>query len=195
MVRHALEHPDFATISNWMLAKRDAHGVYASLGFQPIADPASRPADWMICRRVKPAWTRPAPTEKGAALRNSINLAEKFAQITEHWRPEVAAELNGQELKLVKFSGVFPWHHHEKEDELFLVWRGRMKIEFRDRLVELGEGELCVVPHGIEHRTLAESEAEVLIFEPAAAPNTGNGLDERFTAPNGVRVQASGNSL
>jgi mannose-6-phosphate isomerase-like protein (cupin superfamily) len=117
-----------------------------------------------------------------------ISLDQKFAQIHEHWRPKVAAELNGQELKLVKLQGVFPWHHHEREDELFLVWSGQMAIEFRDRRVELGPGELCVVPKGIEHRTLAEHEAEVLVFEPAATLNTGNVRDAQFTAPNGVRI-------
>lgn len=119
---------------------------------------------------------------------NKASLTEKFAFIHEHWRPKVVAELNGQELKLVKFSGVFPWHHHEHEDELFLVWRGQMIIEFRDRRVVLEAGELCVVPRGVEHRTMADSEAEVLIFEPAATRNTGNVVDELFTAPNGVPV-------
>ncbi len=118
-----------------------------------------------------------------------IDLTEKFALINEHWRPKVAARLNGQELKLVKFAGVFPWHHHEDEDELFLVWRGQMSIEFRDRpTVTLGAGELCVVPRGVEHRTLAENEAEVLIFEPAATRNTGNVSDAAFTAPNDVAI-------
>ncbi len=113
-------------------------------------------------------------------------LSEKFALIHEHWRPKVVAELNGQELKLVKFSGVFPWHQHEQEDEMFLVWRGQMVVEFRDRRVVLEAGELCVVPRGVEHRTMADSEAEVLVFEPAATRNTGNIVDEFFTAPNGV---------
>ena len=117
-----------------------------------------------------------------------ISLPEKLAQIDEHWRPKVVAELNGQEVKLVKFCGVFPWHHHENEDELFLVWRGTMQLEFRDRTITLGPGELCVVPRGVEHRTLAETEAEVLLFEPAATRNTGNVEDETFTAPNGVKL-------
>ena len=118
-----------------------------------------------------------------------ISLADKFAHVTEHWRPKVAATLNGQELKLVKFQGTFPWHHHENEDELFLVWRGRMTIEFRSRpTATLGVGELCVVPRGVEHRTLAEYEAEVLVFEPAATRNTDNVTDGAFTAPNGVPV-------
>ena len=119
---------------------------------------------------------------------DKLSLSEKFALINEHWRPKVAAQLNGQEVKLVKFAGVFPWHHHEREDELFLVWRGEMVIEFRDRRVVLGPGEMCVVPHGVEHRTMADDEAEVLIFEPAETRNTGNVVDESFTAPNRVAV-------
>lgn len=117
-----------------------------------------------------------------------ISLAEKFALIQEHWRPKIVAELNGQEVKLVKFQGTFPWHQHTDQDELFLVWRGSMKIEFRDRLVELAEGELCVVPRQTEHRTLADQEACVLLFEPANTRNTGDVVDEQFTAPPGERV-------
>lgn len=116
------------------------------------------------------------------------SLAEKFALIDEHWRPKVAARLNGQELKLVKLKGVFPWHHHEGEDELFLVWRGEMLVEFRDQKIKLGPGEFCVVPRGVEHRTAAEEEAEVLLFEPAETLNTGNVLDPTYTAPNGVVI-------
>lgn len=117
---------------------------------------------------------------------NKASLSEKFASIHEHWRPKVVAELNGQELKLVKFAGTFPWHHHEQEDELFLVWRGQMTLEFRDRRVTLQPGDFCVVPRGVEHRTMAEAEAEVLVFEPAHTRNTGNVVDKTFTAPNGV---------
>lgn len=119
---------------------------------------------------------------------DKVNLDDKFSRFTEHWRPKLAAELNGQEVKLVKVQGVFPWHHHEREDELFLVWRGRFRVEFRDRVVELGPGELVVVPRGVEHRTAADEEAEVLIFEPAEVTNTGNVRDDVFTAPKGVRV-------
>ncbi len=119
---------------------------------------------------------------------NKASLSEKFTMIREHWRPKVIAQLNGQEVKLVKFQGVFPWHHHEHEDELFLVWRGQMTIEFRDQSVTLQPGELCVVPHGIEHRTMADAEAEVLLFEPAQTRNTGNVVDETYTAPNGVVI-------
>ena len=116
------------------------------------------------------------------------SLEEKFSLIHEHWRPKIVAQLNGQELKLVKFAGVFPWHYHEHEDELFLVWRGEMCIEFRDKSIALSAGKFCVVPRGIEHRTIAEAEAEVLVFEPAQTRNTGNIVDEAFTAPNGVSI-------
>ena len=114
---------------------------------------------------------------------SKINLDERFSLFTEHWRPKIVAELNGQQLKLVKLQGVFPWHTHEYEDELFLVWRGTFRVEFRDRILELNPGEAIVVPRGIEHRTAADAEAEVLIFEPAATRNTGNVQDEYFTAP------------
>ena len=117
-----------------------------------------------------------------------VNLAEKFALIHEHWRPRVVGELNGQEVKLVKFRGTFVWHHHEVEDELFLGIRGRFRVEFRDGSVELGPGEFIIVPRGVEHRTFAAEQAEVLVFEPAATRNTGNVEDAGFTAPSGVRI-------
>jgi mannose-6-phosphate isomerase-like protein (cupin superfamily) len=119
---------------------------------------------------------------------NKASLREKFALIGEAWRPKVVAALNGQELKLVKVAGTFPWHRHDGEDELFLVWKGRLTIEFRDSRVVLDAGEFCVVPRGVEHRTLAEAEAEVLLFEPAETRNTGNVVDGAFTAPNNVRI-------
>jgi mannose-6-phosphate isomerase-like protein (cupin superfamily) len=117
-----------------------------------------------------------------------ITLAKKFAAFTEHWRPKIVGELNGQEVKVVKFKGEFVWHQHEDADEMFLVWRGRMRVEFRDQAIELGPGELLIVPHGIEHRTAAEEETEVVLFEPAATRNTGNISDDRFTAPGGVKI-------
>ena len=118
-----------------------------------------------------------------------VNLAEKLALIAEHWRPKVVGELNGQEVKLVKFRGTFVWHHHETEDELFLGVRGRFRVEFRDRTVEVGPGEFIIVPRGVEHRTAATEEVEVLLFEPAATRNTGNVDDATFTAPSGVRIR------
>ncbi len=121
-------------------------------------------------------------------LMEKVNLAEKFAQFSEHWRPKVVGELNGQEVKLVKCKGAFVWHQHEVEDELFLVVRGRLRIEFRNRAVELRAGEFLIVPHGIEHRTVADEEVEVLVCEPAATRNTGNVEDSVFTAPLGARL-------
>jgi mannose-6-phosphate isomerase-like protein (cupin superfamily) len=119
---------------------------------------------------------------------SAIDLKEKFSLVTEHWRPKVVGELNGQEVKVVKVKGVFPWHHHEKEDEMFMVWRGTFRVEFRDRVVTLNPGQLVIVPRGVEHRTAADEEAEVMIFEPAEVRNTGNVVDEVFTAPMGVKV-------
>ena len=115
-------------------------------------------------------------------------LAPKFDQIAEHWRPRVAARLNGQEVKLVKTEGVFPWHSHQDAEEMFMVWRGRFRVEFRDRIVDMGPGEFCVVPRGVEHRTAADDEAEVLIFEPSEVINTGDAAVSDFTAPQGQTI-------
>ena len=117
-----------------------------------------------------------------------VTLAEKFASFTEHWRPKIVGELNGQEVKVVKFKGEFVWHQHEDADEMFLVWRGRMRVEFRDRAVELAPGEFLIVPRGLEHRTTAGEETEVVLFEPAATRNTGDVSDDRLTAPGGVKI-------
>lgn len=112
-----------------------------------------------------------------------VTLANKFAAFSDHWRPRLVGELNGQQVKLAKFSGTFVWHRHEQEDELFLCWRGRFRVEFRDRAVELGPGEMLIVPRGLEHRTVADEEADVVIFEPAGTRNTGDVADARLTAP------------
>jgi mannose-6-phosphate isomerase-like protein (cupin superfamily) len=117
-----------------------------------------------------------------------IDIQEKFGSFSEQWRPKTIAGLNGQDVKLVKVQGVFPWHVHAVEDEMFLVWRGTFRVEFRDSVVELNRGELLVVPHGIEHRTAADEEAEVMIFEPAETRNTGNVVDAAFTAPLDARI-------
>jgi mannose-6-phosphate isomerase-like protein (cupin superfamily) len=117
-----------------------------------------------------------------------FSVDEKFSRFSEHWRPKVVAALNGQEVKIVKVQGSFPWHHHDNEDEFFLVWKGRFRVEFRDHVVELDAGEGLVVPRGIEHRTAADQEAEIILFEPAATRNTGNVTDAVFTAPDGVTV-------
>ena len=117
-----------------------------------------------------------------------INLDEKFSLFTEHWRPKVIAALNGQEIKAVKVNGEFPWHVHENEDEFFMVWKGRFRVEFRDGVVEMGPGECVVVPRGVEHRTCADNEAQVLCFEPVGVLNTGNVRDLTYTAPGGVTI-------
>ena len=119
---------------------------------------------------------------------HKVNLPDKFTAFSDHWRPKVVGELNGQEVKVVKFRGEFVWHTHDDADELFLVWRGRMRVEFRERTVELGPGELLIVPRGVEHRTAADEEAEVVLFEPAGTRNTGDVVDPTLTAPGGVRV-------
>jgi len=118
----------------------------------------------------------------------AIDLAEKFAVFDDHWRPRVAAQLNGQDVRLVKVLGVFPWHSHADADEMFLVWKGRFRVECRDRIVEMGPGQFTVVPRGVEHRTAADEEAEVVIFEPSEVINTGDSPPSDFTAPQGVEV-------
>jgi len=123
---------------------------------------------------------------------DKINLQQKLSLIKDHWNPRIIGELNGQYLKLVKFQGPFTWHHHETEDEMFLVVKGRFRMEFREngvsstpgkqRDVWIEEGEFIIVPRGVEHRPVADEEAEVLLFEPASTLNTGNVQDE-FTVP------------
>lgn len=103
-----------------------------------------------------------------------INLVACLRQFSEHWSPRIIASLNDQEVKLAKFQGAFDWHAHENEDELFLVVQGEFTMEFRDRSVILREGEIIVVPRGVEHRPVAEQECHVLLFEPAGIINTGN---------------------
>jgi len=121
-------------------------------------------------------------------MADKISLEEKFSLFKEHWRPKVIARLNGQEVKIVKVEGEFPWHRHESEDEFFLVWKGRFRVEFRDRIVDLGPGECVVVPRGVEHRTCADTEAHILCFEPVGVVNTGNVTDKAYTAPSGVSI-------
>jgi mannose-6-phosphate isomerase-like protein (cupin superfamily) len=118
-----------------------------------------------------------------------VDLAAKFAAISEHWRPRLVGELNGQEVKLAKLHGEFIWHHHADEDELFLVVRGRLRIEIRGQeTVVLEPGQFLIVPRGVEHRPVAEAEVELMLFEPAGTRNTGNIEDSPLTAPNGVRI-------
>ena len=110
---------------------------------------------------------------------DKVSLAEKLATFSSHWDPKIVAELNGQHVKLVKFKGEFIWHHHEQEDEMFLVVSGTFVMEFRDRSVPIGEGEFIVVPRGVEHRPVAEGETHVLLFEPGTTVNTGDAGGDR----------------
>jgi mannose-6-phosphate isomerase-like protein (cupin superfamily) len=107
-----------------------------------------------------------------------VNISEKLALFDEIWSPKIVGELNGQHVKLVKFLGEFVWHHHDEEDEMFLVIDGRFKMEFRDREVWIEEGEFILVPRGGEHRPVAEEEVSVMLLEPASTLNTGNVRDE-----------------
>jgi mannose-6-phosphate isomerase-like protein (cupin superfamily) len=106
-----------------------------------------------------------------------VNIEEKLSQFHDHWNPKIVGDLNGQHVKLVKFQGEFVWHHHDNEDELFLVVKGRFRMDFRDRQVWLETGEFLIVPRGAEHRPVANEEAHVLLFEPASTLNTGNVSD------------------
>jgi mannose-6-phosphate isomerase-like protein (cupin superfamily) len=108
-----------------------------------------------------------------------VNLAAKFGAFDEQWSPKIVGELNGQCVKIVKVQGEFVWHRHDVEDEMFMVIKGRLTIQFRDKDVTLEEGEFLIVPHGVEHKPVAREEAHVLLFEPQATLNTGNVRNER----------------
>lgn len=108
-----------------------------------------------------------------------VNLTEKFGRFQEHWQPKIAGELNESHVKLVKFKGEFVWHHHEAEDELFLVVKGKMLMKFRDGDVPMEEGEFIIVPKGVEHMPVAEEEVWVILLEPKTTLNTGNVRNER----------------
>ena len=111
-----------------------------------------------------------------------VNLAHKFSLFEDHWSPKIAGEINDSYLKLVKFKGEFVWHHHEAEDELFLVVKGRFLVKLRDRDIWLEEGEFVIVPRGVEHKPIAEEEVLVLLLEPKSTLNTGNVRDEKTVA-------------
>jgi len=126
-----------------------------------------------------------------------INLAQKLSLFSDYWNPRIVGELNGQHLKLVKFEGPFTWHHHDSEDEMFFVVKGRFRMEYREPDSANGEdiessiwietGEFIIVPRGVEHRPVADEEAQVLLFEPASTLNTGNVQDD-FTRPQLERI-------
>jgi mannose-6-phosphate isomerase-like protein (cupin superfamily) len=110
---------------------------------------------------------------------DKVSLAAKLSEFSEYWSPKIVGELNGQHVKLVKFQGDFVWHHHEHEDEMFLVIHGSFRMEYRDRSIEINEGEFVIVPRGTEHRPCAAHEVHVLLFEPAGTLNTGNVRSQR----------------
>jgi mannose-6-phosphate isomerase-like protein (cupin superfamily) len=113
---------------------------------------------------------------------NKVNLIQKFALFNEHWSPRIAGELNDFYIKLAKLKGEFIWHHHDSEDEMFLVIKGKLTIKLRDGDVELEEGEFLIIPRGVEHLPIAEEEVHVLLFEPKSTVNTGEVQSERTVA-------------
>jgi mannose-6-phosphate isomerase-like protein (cupin superfamily) len=110
---------------------------------------------------------------------NAINLKNKFEKFKDHWNPRIVGELNGQYVKVAKLKGEFVMHKHDKEDELFLVWNGQLKIALEDKTVTLNPGEFFIVPKGVLHKPIAEEEVEVVLFEPKGVLNTGNVSEER----------------
>ncbi len=112
-------------------------------------------------------------------MQETINLARKLSLFTDHWNPRIIGEVNGHQVKLAKLLGSFDWHQHPAEDEFFLVIVGRLRLQFRDGEVVLEPGECIVVPHGVEHRPIADVETHVLLFEPASTLNTGSARTER----------------
>ncbi len=110
---------------------------------------------------------------------SKANLPEKFSQFNEQWSPKIVGEINDAYVKLVKFQGEFVWHHHEHEDELFLVVKGSFTMKLRERDIEVGEGEFIIIPRGVEHKPVADAECHVLLLEPKTTLNTGNVRNER----------------
>lgn len=155
---------------------REAIALYESFGF----------------RDTEPYCRNPAPGARFLALDltrdpvlhapEPVNLQEKLGRFSDYWSPKIVGELNGQHVKLVKLRGEFTWHRHDNEDELFLVVKGHLRIEFRERHVWLNEGEFLIVPRGVEHRPVAEEEVHVMLFEPASTLNTGNVQSDRTVA-------------
>jgi mannose-6-phosphate isomerase-like protein (cupin superfamily) len=118
---------------------------------------------------------------------SKVNIEEKLSLFNEQWKPKIVGELNGQYVKLVKFQGPFVFHHHDNEDEMFLVINGRFRMDYEDRSEWIEEGEFVIVPRGLEHKPVAEEEAHVLLFEPATTLNTGN-VENDLTVPELERI-------
>ena len=109
----------------------------------------------------------------------TVDLKEKFSQFSDHWRPKIVGELNGQLVKLAKLKGEFVWHHHENEDELFMVIKGKLTIRLRDEEIHLAEGQFFIIPRGVEHMPVAREECHVMLFEPKTVLNTGNIVNDK----------------
>ncbi|MBL8091576.1 MAG: cupin domain-containing protein [Anaerolineales bacterium] len=119
---------------------------------------------------------------------NSINIKEKLSKFSEHWSPKIIAQLNDYHLKLAKVQGEFEWHNHPETDEAFIIVKGQLTILFRDGEVKLNEGEMFVVPKGVEHKPVAENECHIMLIEPAGTVNTGDAENSNLTAPNDVWI-------
>ncbi len=118
-----------------------------------------------------------------------FNIDKKFSLFSDHFRPKIVAALNGQHFKLAKIKGEFPWHTHPDADEMFLIWRGEIRLEFRTHSVSLTAGEAIIVPKGTEHRPIAHKEAEIILIEPEGVKNTGdNSQDELYSAPDNIWI-------
>ncbi|HEX8888118.1 MAG TPA: cupin domain-containing protein [Pyrinomonadaceae bacterium] len=118
---------------------------------------------------------------------SKVNIEEKLSLFNEQWKPKIVGELNGQYVKLVKFQGPFVFHHHDTEDEMFLVVKGRFRMDYEDKSEWIEEGEFVIVPRGVEHKPVAEEEAHVMLFEPATTLNTGN-VENDMTVPELERI-------
>ena len=121
-------------------------------------------------------------------LSDKINLKEKFSQFTKHWAPRVIAEMNDYQFKLAKVQGDFIWHHHLDTDETFFVIKGKLTIEFKNGKVDIEEGEMYIVPKGVEHKPMASKECQIMIIEPKGVINTGNKMDSELKSDNDVWV-------
>jgi GrpB-like predicted nucleotidyltransferase (UPF0157 family)/mannose-6-phosphate isomerase-like protein (cupin superfamily) len=178
----AASSPEAATLRSFRDRLRSEPGLvvaYVAMKRAIIAEGCTDSVDYSIRKGEFIMQRSEGNNVKGGRAVEKVNLREKLGLFSEQWSPKVVGELNGQQVKLVKFDGPFVWHHHDNEDELFLVVKGRFRMEFRDRHVWLQEGEFLIVPRGVEHRPVAEEEAHVLLFEPGSTLNTGNVRNER----------------
>jgi mannose-6-phosphate isomerase-like protein (cupin superfamily) len=140
---------------------------------------SNSPFNAPVLLTIKQAWQtmdclRISSVDDLLVMNNKVSLSDKFSLFNDHWNPRIVGQLNGQHLKLVRFQGEFVWHHHEQEDEMFLVVKGRFRMDFRDHHEWIEEGEFIIVPRGVEHRPVADEEVQVMLFEPAGTLNTGN---------------------